>query len=81
MYLIDDAQIFADSLIDQITRQARSNRKVLFSRTISDTINFDSVLLTKKDAVDVLYKDFLARKNEIWPIVKLYDNTIGVGFS
>ncbi len=81
LYIIDDAQTLPDSLLDHITRQSRSNRKVLLARTISDKTNSDTIILTKKDAVNILYKDFLSRKEEIWPIVKLCDNTIGVNFS
>ena len=81
LYIIDDAQIYASSLLDQISRQSRYNRKVLFARTISNKTNSDSIILTKKDAVNILYKDYLSRKEDIWPIVKRCDNTIGVNFS
>ena len=81
LFLIDDAQTLPDSLRDHFTRQSRFNRKVLFARTISDKTNSDSIILAKKDAVNILYKEFLNKKEEVWPIVKLYDNTIGVNFS
>lgn len=81
LFIIDDAQTLSDGLLDFITRQSRDNRKVLLAKTISDKTNSDSVILTKKDAVNILYREFLNRKDEIWPIVKRYDNKIGVNFS
>lgn len=81
LFLIDDAQIFPESFIDHISRQSRNNKKILFAKTIADKTNSDSIILTKKDAVNILYKDFMDRKEEIWPIVNRYDNTIGVNFS
>ena len=78
LYIIDDAQTLQDSLLDHITRQGRNNRKVLLAKTITDRTNSDTIILTQKDAVNILYREFLNRKEEIWPIVKRYDNTIGV---
>lgn len=80
LYLIDDAQIYTDASIMHIQDQARKNRKVLFGRTISEKINSDSIILTKKDAVNILYKDFLNRKAEILPVVARLDNTVGTHF-
>lgn len=80
LYLIDDAQTYSDSLIAQIQSQARMNRKVLFARTISESINPDSIILTNRDSVDILYRDFLKRKDEVLSIVKQLDNTVGVNF-
>ena len=64
-------------MISHVISQAQANRKVLLAKTISDSIDFDSVILTNKDAVRILYKDYLNRKAEIFPIVKRCDNTIG----
>ena len=80
VYLIDDAQIYSESLISQVISQAQSNRKVLLAKTISDSIDYDSVILTNKDAVNVLYKEYLNRKAEIYSIVKKCDKTIGANF-
>ena len=45
VYLIDDAQIYSESLVSQVIRQAQSNRKVLLAKTISDSIDFDCSFL------------------------------------
>ncbi len=78
LYLIDDAQIYSEGFINNICHQVRPNRKVLFARTVSDLLNPESIILTNADAVNVLYRDFLKRKNEIWPLVKKYDRNIGI---
>ncbi len=78
LYLIDDAQIYSEGFIDNICLQARPNRKIVLARTVSNCINSDSIILTNSDAVSTLYKEFLRRKDEIWPLVKKSDRNIGV---
>lgn len=81
LYLIDDAQIVPDSMIEQLASQSQRNRKVLFAKTIAENISSDSIVLTNKEAVEILYKDYLNRKQEILPIVQCCDKTVGTGLS
>lgn len=80
LYIIDDAQQLSDRAIDAITAQARPDKKILIAKTISPTLHHDTILLTNRDAVKILYNDFLARKQEITPIVHQCDKHIGIDF-
>lgn len=77
LYIIDDAQIYRNYIVEQIISQARPNRKVLLAKTISDIINSDSVVLFNKDSVEILYHDYMNRKNDILPIITESDNSVG----
>lgn len=78
LYIIDDAQIYSNYFIDDICSQARSYRKILLARTITDSVTADTVMLTNRDSIEILYRDFWKRKNDIWPIVRECDQSIGV---
>lgn len=80
LYIIDDAQRLSDKVVDAITAQARPNIKILMAKTISSTWHHDTILLTNRDAVKILYNDFLARKQEITPIVHQCDSHVGINF-
>lgn len=80
LYIIDDAQLLPNSAIDLLTNQVRPNRKIIFAKTVSDAIQADTVLLTNRDAVNLLYQDFTKRKDEILPIVQQCDKRIGINF-
>lgn len=78
LYLIDDAQVYPEQFINDVCRQARPNRKVLLAKTVSDRMDSEDIVLTNKDAVSVLFREFNQRKDEIWPIVKKCDDSVGV---
>ena len=78
LYLIDDAQIYSENIINDICRQARPNRKILLAKTVTDHLNSEDIVLTNKEAIGVLYRNFFSRKDEIWPIVKECDSSVGV---
>lgn len=80
LYLIDDAQQLSESTIELIKMQARPNAKILMSKTVSSKIGQDTILLTNKDAVNILFKDFNNRKEEIVAIVSKYDENVGIRF-
>lgn len=80
LYIIDDAQLLSNSATDMLINQVRPNRKIIFAKTVTDTNQADTVLLTNRDAVNILYQDFLKRKDEILPIVQQCDKHIGVRF-
>lgn len=77
LYIIDDAQLFPTHIIEALSEQARPNAKVIMAMTVSSTIRFDTILLTNKDAVKLLHKDFSQRKEELTPIVHRADHRIG----
>lgn len=81
LYIIDDAQLLSKKAMDMLADQARPNRKIIFAKTVSETVQADTVLLTNSDAVNILYQDFLKRKDEILPIVHQCDDRIGVNFA
>ena len=80
LYIIDDAQLLSNSTMDMLINQVRPNRKIIFAKTVTDTIQADTVLLTNRDAVNILYQDFMKRKDEILPIVQQCDKRIGINF-
>lgn len=80
LYVIDDAQRLSDIAMDAVISQARPNAKILMAKTVSTTLQHDAILLTNRDSVDILYNDFLTRKQEITPIVHQCDKHIGVNF-
>ncbi|MDE7246889.1 MAG: HNH endonuclease [Lachnospiraceae bacterium] len=61
LYIIDDAQQLSDKTIDAITAQARPFTKILLAKTISSSLQYDLILLTNRDAVKILYGDFITR--------------------
>lgn len=81
LYIIDDAQLLSNKSIEAITEQARPNSKVILAKTVAHSVNCDSLLLTNADAVNILYEDFMRRKDEILPIVHKCDDRIGVNFT
>ena len=64
----------------ELSEQARLNRKLVFAKTISGSYQFDTILITNEDAVNVLYKSYLSRKEEILPIVHRCDSDVGSDF-
>lgn len=80
LYIIDDAQQLSEKVIDSLKRQARSNAKVLIAKTISSVVRQDTILLTNKEAVELMYTSFLKKKEEIVPIVHKCDKSIGINF-
>ena len=81
LYIVDDAQLLSKKAMDMLADQARPNRKIIFAKTVSDTVQADTVFLTNSDAVNILYQDFMKRKDEILPIVHQCDDRIGVNFA
>ncbi|WP_455040567.1 P-loop NTPase [Granulicatella adiacens] len=77
-YLIDDAQRLSDKVINELKNLSRPNLKILLAKTISTVVKQDTILLTNKDAVEIIYMDFLKKKDEIVSIVHNCDNSIGI---
>lgn len=80
LYIIDDAQQLSEKVVDALKRQARPNAKVLLAKTISSVVKQDTILLTNKEAVELMYTSFLKKKEEIVPIVHKCDKSIGINF-
>lgn len=80
LYIIDDAQQLSETVIDVLKRQAKPNAKILIAKTISSVVKQDTILLTNKEAVDLMYAEFLEKKEEIVPIVHKCDKSIGINF-
>jgi len=80
IFIIDDAQLLPTKVMEMIANQARPNRKILFAKTVAHAYQADTVLLTNKDAVGILYQEYLKRKDEIVPIVRQCDDRIGISF-
>lgn len=80
LYIIDDAQLLSNKAMEMLTEQARPHAKIIFAKTVTHTVQADTVLLTNSDAVKILYHDFSKRKDEILPIVNQCDKRIGVSF-
>lgn len=81
VYIIDDAQVLPDHIIESIKTHAQATTKVIFCRTISLSTKDDTILITKKDAVDVLYQYYLKKSKDIISIVHKYDKCIGVSLT
>lgn len=77
LYIIDDAQLFPEHIIETLTEQARPNAKVIIAMTVSSAMRYESILLTNQDAVNLLHEDFLQRKADLTPIVHQADHRIG----
>ena len=80
LYIIDDAQRLSEKAIEVITEQARPSTKIILAKTSSPTIQHNTIMLTNKDAIKILYDYFFAHKQEITPIVHQCDNKIGINF-
>lgn len=80
LYIFDDAQLLTEQIIETIKMQARPNAKILFAITESVAVKQDMILLTNKEAVELMYDDFQERKDEIIPIVRKCDKSIGISF-
>lgn len=80
LYLIDDAQQLSEKVVDALKRRARPNAKILFAKTISLVVKQDIILLTNKEAVELIYINFFKKKEEIIPIVHKYDKSVGINF-
>lgn len=80
LYVVDDAQLLNGQIIEKLKMQARPNAKIVFAKTVSSVVKQDTILLTNREAVSLIYNDFLKKKEEIVPIVRKYDRSIGTGF-
>lgn len=80
LYLIDDAQQLSEKVVDELKRRAGLNVKVLLAKTISSVVKQDTILLTNKEAVALIYTDFLKKKEKISSIVHKYDKSVGINF-
>lgn len=80
LYIIDDAQQLSEKLVDSLKKQARPNAKILFAKTISSVVKQDTILLTNKEAVELIYSDFVKKKEEIVPVVHKFDKSVGMNF-
>lgn len=80
LYIIDDAQLLTEQKVEIIKMQARPNIKILFAMTVSAVIKQDTILLTNRDAVEIMHDDFQKKKEEIIPIVRKCDKNIGISF-
>lgn len=80
LYLIDDAQQLLEKVVDALKRQARPNAKILLAKTISSVVKQDTILLTNKEAVELIYTNFSKKKEEIVPIVHKFDKSVGINF-
>lgn len=78
LYLIDDAQIYSEHFIDDLCRQARPNRKILLAKTVTDSLNSEDIVLTNQDAISVLFREYISKKEEILRIVNECDSSVGV---
>ena len=66
--------------VDELKRRAGLNVKVLLSKTISSIVKQDTILLTNKEAVALIYTDFLKKKEKISSIVHKHDKSVGINF-
>lgn len=64
LYIIDDAQQLSEKLVDALKKQARPNAKILFAKTISSVVKQDTILLSNKEAVELIYSDFVKKKRK-----------------
>lgn len=51
LYVIDDAQLLTEQIIESIKMQARPNAKILLAITVSSVVKQDTILLTNWEAV------------------------------
>lgn len=80
LYVIDDAQLLTEQIIETIKMQARPNAKILFAITVSSVVKPDTILLTNREAIELMHDDFQKKKEEIIPIVRKCDKSIGISF-
>lgn len=80
LYVIDDAQLLTEQIIESIKMQARPNAKILLAITVSSVVKQDTILLTNREAVELMHDDFQKKKEEIIPIVRKCDKSIGIRF-
>ena len=78
LYIIDDAQLLPEHLLQALTEQTRPNAKLVIAITAVSAVGHDTILLTSLDAVNQLYKYYMQRKEELIPIVHKADNRIGI---
>lgn len=81
LYLIDDAQLISEQIIESIIFQARANAKVIICKTLGLTINDETIIVSRKEAVEVLYEYYRQNTKTIIPIVQKYDNSIGTSLT
>lgn len=81
IYIVDDVQLLPDQIVDSLQGQAQANSKVIFCRTIPLSPKDDTIIISKKEAVNVLYNSYLNIKEKIIPIVHKYDKNIGISLT
>jgi len=80
LFLIDDAQQYASGVLRSLSELASSSRKVLIAAIQEESISSEAFCLSASDAVGVLAREFLARRDEVLPIVRSLDDHVGEGY-
>lgn len=79
--IIDDTQLLSPILRDKLLCLASKRLKVICTITeMVDNDIRDLIYISNEQAVESLAAEYLRRKNEIYSIVKAFDNRIGDGY-
>lgn len=81
LYILDDAQQLPEHTIESIKYQARPNSKVIVCITLVSKIEEDIILISRKEAVEVLYDYYLKNKRKVINIVQKCDKSIGTSLT
>lgn len=58
----------SERIINSLKEQARPNAKILIAKTISSVVKQDTILLTNKEAVDLIYSCFFNKKKTFFQL-------------
>ena len=78
--IIDDAQNIAKYLIEKVITQTRNNIKLIITQTLhsnNEKLENEPIVITNVDAVKAIASNYRGRLQEILPIVRQFDDTIG----
>lgn len=80
LLLVDDAQQYPSGVLRSLSELASRSRKVIIAATQEESISSEAFCLSASDAVGVLVREFLARRDEVLPIVRSLDDHVGEGY-
>lgn len=80
IYIIDDAQQFSMSFIEQLITSSSEKRKIIINRTrTEDKFTRDSVTISKTESVSEIKDHYLKHSEILTPILNKYYDNITIG--
>ena len=77
LLIVDDVQRFEPTIVERLSEAASADRKILLISTVEHASLSTIVCVNPEKCVDELADAFLARREELLPVLRQYDDRLG----